>query len=114
MKNEIEVREALMQDGTVFTVKGIEEYSGKKDGYVLREFITNKSTYEHSGDCYSIHPNLLFSNGMNVNKFGPTCVTLYSFDMLGKKMIGKINYNNVNIVTTKVESSEEVETPETV
>ena len=28
--------------------------------------------------------------GMNVKKWGPTCVTLYTFDMLGKKSVGKI------------------------
>ena len=35
---------------------------------------------------------------MNVNKWGPTCVTLYTFDMLSKKTTGKINYKNVNII----------------
>ena len=113
MKNEIEVREALMQDGTVFTVEGIDGYSGT-DGYVLREFITNVSTWDNMDNSHSIRENELFGRGMNVNKFGPTCVTLYSYDMLGKKIIGKMNYNNVNIITTKAESSEEVETPETV
>ena len=35
---------------------------------------------------------------MNVTKFGPTCVTLYSYDMLSKKTVGKINYSNVKIL----------------
>jgi len=39
-----------------------------------------------------------FLNGMNVTKFGPTCVTLYTYDMLGKRSIGKINYATVKIL----------------
>ena len=27
----------------------------------------------------------LFGRGMNVTKLGPTCITLYDFNMLGKK-----------------------------
>lgn len=37
-------------------------------------------------------------NGMNVNKFGPTCVTLYTYDMLGRKSIGKIKYSDIEII----------------
>ena len=30
---------------------------------------------------------------MNVNKFGPTCVTLYTYDMLGNRTVGKFRYD---------------------
>ena len=33
--------------------------------------------------------------GMNVSKWGPTCVTLYTFDMLSKKSTGKIKYSDI-------------------
>ena len=39
---------------------------------------------------------------MNVNKWGPTCVTLYTFDMLGKKIIGKIKYSDIEIITDSI------------
>jgi hypothetical protein len=35
---------------------------------------------------------------MNVNNWGPTCVTLYTFDMLSNKTTGKIKYDNVTIL----------------
>jgi len=33
--------------------------------------------------------------GMNVSKWGPTCVTLYTYDMLSKKSTGKIRYSDI-------------------
>ena len=38
-------------------------------------------------------------NTMNVNKFGPTCMTLYSFDMLGKLTTGKIKYSDITLIS---------------
>ena len=35
---------------------------------------------------------------MNINKFGPTCITLYTFDMMGNKTTAKIKYTDVTIV----------------
>jgi len=40
---------------------------------------------------------------MNINKFGPTCMTLYTFDMMGKKTIGKIKYSDVTIIGPRKE-----------
>ena len=41
---------------------------------------------------------VMFPRGMNINKLGPTCITLYTFDMLGKKSVGKINYKDITIL----------------
>ncbi len=35
---------------------------------------------------------------MNVKKFGPTCVTLYTFDMMNNKTVAKIKYTDVTIL----------------
>jgi hypothetical protein len=32
---------------------------------------------------------------MNVNKFGPTCVTVYTYDMLGNRTSGKFKYEEI-------------------
>ena len=40
----------------------------------------------------------MFGKAMNVNKFGPTCVTLYTFDMLGNRTSAKIKYSDVKFV----------------
>ena len=102
MNNNIK-RELLKRGDIKFTVKGITE---------LGEFNEEKNTFERipkvfriskSGD--SIHHDRIFGDGMNVTKFGPTCVTLYDFNMLGKKTVGKINYSNVKILEVKEEGN---------
>ena len=35
---------------------------------------------------------------MNIKKFGPTCITLYTYDMLGNKTTGKIKYSDIKFV----------------
>jgi hypothetical protein len=79
-KNQIaEIRARLMQDGTVFNCFG-------------EQWKVSKST-SSVGDIHAIYRNDIFGKGMNVNKFGPTCVTLYTYDMLGNKTVGKFRYD---------------------
>ena len=91
------VREILMNEGNCkFTVKGITQYDKKEDGSygdVPKVFHTVKIEGEEY--CGSISEGWY---GMNVNKWGPTCVTLYTFNMLGKKSVGKIKYSDIKFV----------------
>lgn len=86
------IRNVLMNEGNCkFTVKGIKEYGTKEDGsygYVNKTFRTG-------GECESIWSGF---NGMNVQKWGPTCVTLYTYDMLSKKTVGKIKYSDITFI----------------
>lgn len=88
-----EIREKLMKDGTVFTVEGIVNYDKTP-----QEFVSSHTVFDSGHDLHSISINEVFGKRMGVNKFGPTCVTLYSFDMLDNKTVGKIKYSNVTIV----------------
>ena len=92
------VREILMNEGGCnFTVKGITNYGKKEDGSygdIPKKFHTVK--IEGEEHCGSISEGW---SGMNVNKWGPTCVTLYTYDMLGKRSVGKIKYSDVRFVT---------------
>ena len=79
-----------------FTVKGITEYrrggEDKEYGDFPKIFRVNDegdAIFEDSG---------LFGRGMNVTKLGPTCITLYDYNMLGKKTVGKINYKDITIL----------------
>jgi hypothetical protein len=86
-KNQLaEIRARLMQDGTVFECFG-------------NQWITSKTTYP-SGDVHAIYSKAV-SKGMNVNKFGPTCVTLYTFDMLGNRTVGKFRYDLIEFENEK-------------
>ena len=82
-----------LQEGDVrFTVKGITTYRSDENG----EYGMNPKIFRVNKDASSNNTELL--DGMNVTKWGPTCVTLYTFDMLGKKSVGKIKYKLITII----------------
>jgi len=90
-----EIKEVLKKGDTRFTVKGITSYRKGDDGEYgdhPKLFKVNKS-----GDSINVD-ELLSISGMNVTKWGPTCVTLYTYNMLGKKSVGKINYKDITIL----------------
>jgi hypothetical protein len=95
-RNTIIQEQLRLGEEVRFTVKGINE---------LGEFNEEKNQFERipkvfrvskSGD--SIYHDRIFGEGMNVNKWGPTCVTLYTYDMLKKKTTGKIKYSDIEII----------------
>ena len=90
------IKETLEKGNVKFTVKGITEYrrGGKDNEYgdfpnIFRINDEGDAIFEDSG---------LFGRGMNITKMGPTCITLYDFNMLGKKIVGKINYKDITII----------------
>jgi len=90
-------RKAIIENGNAkFTVKGITEYrrGGEDNEYgdfpkIFRVNDEGDAIFEDSG---------LFGRGMNINKLGPTCITLYDYNMLGKKTVGKINYKDITFL----------------
>ena len=85
------IREQLKKGDVRFTVKGITTYRSDDNG----EYGMNPKIFKVNKDASSINSEF---SGMNVTKWGPTCVTLYTFDMLGKKAIGKIKYKLITII----------------
>ena len=84
-----------LQEGNIrFTVKGITTYRSDDNG----EYGMNPKIFKvsESGDSINVD-ELLSVSGMNVTKWGPTCVTLYTYNMLGKRSVAKINYKDVSI-----------------
>ena len=88
------IREQLQKGNVRFTVKGITTYRSDDNG----EYGMNPKIFKvsESGDSINVD-EILSVSGMNVTKWGPTCVTLYTYDMLGKRSIGKIRYKDVSI-----------------
>ena len=91
-----EIIKKLQQDGTRFTIKGILTH---KDEPKL--FKVNLTQFNSGVVLHSIYQDQLFGEGMNVDKFGPTCVWLYSYDMFGRKTTFKINYKDVTIIPSE-------------
>ena len=88
-----EIREKLQVSGTEFNINGKLDFQKGPDG----EWGDYPKVFITSGEGKTVAINSRFE-GMNVTKFGPTCVTLYTYDMLGKKTVGKINYSNIKIL----------------
>ena len=91
------IKKLLETKKVEFTVNGLTGWGKKEDGTyadVLRKFHTNCK----DGQTGSIYDE--YMRGMNVNKFGPTCVTLYTFDMLNNRTTSKIRYEDVEIKKT--------------
>ena len=93
-----EIREILKGGNVEFTIEGITVYSMDDNG-----------NYGYNPTVFKVDVNSTYitSNGslMNVNKWGPTCVTLYSYDMLGKRTTGLIKYSNIKLLEIKIECS---------
>ena len=102
-RNTIIQEQLRLGEEVRFTVKGITELGDWNEEKNTFERIPKVFRVSKSGD--SIHHDRIFGDGMNVNKWGPTCVTLYTYDMLGKKTVGKINYSNVKILEVKEEGN---------
>ena len=85
------IKEKLQKGNVKFTVKGQTHYGKDENG----EWGDVPKVFEVSNNGESIHADWY---GMNVNKWGPTCVTLYTFNMLSKKSTGKIKYDDVTIL----------------
>ena len=88
-----EIIKKLQQHETRFTIKGITTF--KKQPKIFKVSV---SEYDNNLKLTSINEDTLFGKGMNVSKFGPTCVWLFSYDMFERKTTFKINYKDVTIV----------------
>ena len=91
-----EIREIIRKGNVKFTIKGINSY---KRGGEDNEYGDFPKVFRVTEKAESVYVDELLSvSGMNINKWGPTCITLYTFDMLGKKSIGKIKYSDITIL----------------
>ena len=97
------VREKLMTQKDIVFTCGHKDVLGRIQEYrVYSHDITDVMSF-----C--ITENTTFGKSMNVNKFGPTCITLYTFDMLHNKTTGKIKYEDIEFVEPEVKESNPLE-----
>ena len=85
------IQKQLEEGNVKFYIKGIVTYRKGDDG----EYADHPKVFEVNKDADAINSEY---RGMNFTKWGPTCVTLYTFDMLGKRSVGKINYKDIIII----------------
>ena len=103
------IKKLLETKKVEFTINGIKGWGEKEDG-TYGDVLTKFTTRCEDEITSSIYDN--WHSGMNVKKFGPTCVTLYTYDMLKNKTTSKIKYEDVTIIkelTMPVFSKEQIE-----
>ena len=97
------VREKLMTQKDVVFTCGVKDALGRIQEYKV--YSSDRSDVM----SFAITENTSFGKMMNVNKFGPTCITLYTFDMLHNRTSGKIKYEDVVFVEPEVKESNPLE-----
>ena len=91
-----EIKSIIEKGDVKFTVEGITEF---RRGGEDNEYGDFPKIFKVGENAESIFEDLnLFGRGMNITKLGPTCITLYDYNMLGKKTTGKINYKDITIL----------------
>ena len=92
-----EIKSIIEKGDVKFTVKGITSY---KRGGEDNEYGDFPKVFRVNDEGDAIHEDegYFSTRGMNVTKLGPTCITLYDYNMLGKKTVGKINYKDITIL----------------
>ena len=94
--NSVIRRKLKSKHGVKFTC-GIKSVDGGEQ--VFTTYCSELKYRDRTEYSYSIREDKLFGQGMNVTKFGPTCVTLYTFDMFNRRISGKIKYSDIKFVT---------------
>ena len=100
MKLLKDIRKILETQETKFTVKGITSFERTDTGdycnvpKVLRTNIYDRSITESISDEH-------YRSSMNISKFGPSSVTLYTYNLFGGKSKSRIKYEDVTILNTE-------------
>jgi hypothetical protein len=84
-----EIKKALQTPGTTF----------KYTTHLGQEKVF-KCDNNGKGEVGSISVDMKwYFDSMNVEKFGPTCVWLYTYNMMGTRTLEKIRYENIEIIS---------------
>ena len=95
MSNIKKIKEIIEKGNARFTVEGINHY---RRGGEDNEYGDYPKIFKVGEKAESIYHDELFGRGMNIAKIGPTCITLYDFSILGKRVSGKISYRDITIL----------------
>lgn len=96
--NNKEIKNILESQAVKFNIKGRDEFAMKDDGswgYIPKLFQTFK--IDDDKPVCSIMDKW-GSSSMNVNKFGPTSFTVFTFDLMGNQTRARIHYKDITIL----------------
>ena len=87
MKN---IKHILETQNVKFQVKNITNYKDEPEIFQMDHYCGNL-------ELHSVN-SVNGTQTMNVDRFGPTCMWLYSYSLLGSKIVEKIRYEDVTII----------------
>ena len=88
MKNTIKT--ILESQDAVFQIKGVNDFRNEPMVFKMNHMCGDL-------ELHSVH-GVDSTQTMNVDRFGPTCMWLYSYSLLGSKIVEKIRYEDVTII----------------
>ena len=87
MKN---IKHILETQNAIFQIKNITNYKNEPEIFQMGHYCDDL-------ELHSVN-NVRGTQSMNVDRFGPTCMWLYSYSLLGSKIVEKIRYEDVTII----------------
>jgi hypothetical protein len=86
----MKVKEIIETQVVKFQIKGITDHMNRPKIFII----------SHDIDGFELHSvrETTFGDSMNVEKFGETCMWLFSYDMLGNRTKSKVLYSDITIV----------------
>lgn len=103
MNKSISTKAALKLNNTKFTIKncttiGERNPETNQFSYIPKVFKTHASTGYNNKVSVSISEDSIFSRGMNVDRFGSSKISLFTFTPFGKKVTETIRYSDITIL----------------
>ena len=84
------IKEIIETQEVKFKLKGYNNYKNEPKIFEM--------SHKCGNSTFSSVRETLFGDSMNVEKFGKTCMWLYSYDMLGNRTKSKVLYSDITIV----------------
>lgn len=93
-----EIKSALMQSGTVFTMPTRFCSKGETVEFKMYRF-SEPFAGERPESGMSVSVNKPFGESMNVEKIGTKTMSMFSFTMMGTRCVEKVKFEDITIVS---------------
>jgi hypothetical protein len=93
-----EIKSALRQSGTIFTMPTKLSRKGKTVEFKINRFM-EAFDGERPESGMNVSVNKLFGESMNVEKIGTKTMSMYDYTMLGTKCVETVRFEDITIVS---------------
>lgn len=93
-----EIKTALMQSGTVFTMPTKLNSKGEMVEFKMHRFCEPFDN-ERPEDGMSVSVNKSFGESMNVEKIGTKTMSMFTYTMMGTRCVETVRFEDITIVS---------------